>query len=153
MTGSDEPQRLRDLQQVTDAALAYLPLDRLLEELLARVRDILEADTAAILLLEEDGRTLVARAAKGLEEEVERRVRIPVGRGFAGRIAAERRPVRIADTSEADIFNPIRREKGLVSLLGVPMLVEGRVVGVLHVGSLRPRAFDEGDADLLQRTA
>ena len=153
MKGNDERQRLRDLEQVTDAALSYLPLDELLEELLVRTREILGVDTAAILLLSEDGRALVARAAKGLEEEVERGVRIPVGRGFAGRIAAERHPVVIADTSKADIYNPILLEKGLVALLGVPMLVEGRVIGVLHVGSLRPRAFDEDDADLLQRAA
>src|SRR3954471_16057410 len=153
MTGSDEPQRLRDLQQVTDAALAYLPLDRLLEELLARVREIVEADTAAILLLEEDGRTLVARAAKGIEEEVEQGVRIPVGMGFAGRIAAQRRPVRIPDVNHADVLNPILREKGLTSLLGAPLLVEGRVIGVLHVGTLQARDFSDEDEDLLQRAA
>jgi serine phosphatase RsbU (regulator of sigma subunit)/anti-sigma regulatory factor (Ser/Thr protein kinase) len=153
MTGSDEPQRLRDLQQVTDAALSYLSLDALLDELLTRVRDIIETDTAAILLLEEDGRTLVARAAKGLEEEVEQGVRIPVGRGFAGRIAAQRRPVRIADITRADVVNPILREKGLTSLLGAPLLVEGRVIGVLHVGTLRPRLFSDEDEDLLQRAA
>jgi serine phosphatase RsbU (regulator of sigma subunit)/anti-sigma regulatory factor (Ser/Thr protein kinase) len=153
MTGSEEPQRLRDLQQVTDAALSYLPLDRLLEELLTRVREIVEADTAAILLLEEDGRTLVARAAKGIEEEVEQGVRIPVGMGFAGRIAAQRRPVRIPDVNHADVLNPILREKGLTSLLGVPLLVEGRVIGVLHVGTLQARDFSDEDEDLLQRAA
>ena len=56
-------ERLRDLQNITDAALAYLPLDDLLNELLARVVGILGADTAAILLLEDDDKTLVARAA------------------------------------------------------------------------------------------
>jgi serine phosphatase RsbU (regulator of sigma subunit)/anti-sigma regulatory factor (Ser/Thr protein kinase) len=153
MKDNDESQRLRDLQQVTDAALSYLPLDDLLEQLLVRVREILEVDTAAILLLSEDGRALVARAAKGIEEEVERGVRIPVGRGFAGRIAAERRPVQIEDTATADIYNPILREKGIVSLLGVPMLVEGRLVGVLHVGKLHAHHFSGEDADLLQLTA
>ena len=87
--------------------------------------EILDADTAAILLLEDDDKTLVARAANGLEEEVERGVRIPVGKGFAGRIAATRQPVRIENIEEADIYNPILREKGLESLLGVPLLVEG----------------------------
>src|SRR4051794_15336930 len=153
MRGNGESQRLHDLLQVTDAALSYLPLDQLLEELLVRLREILEVDTAAILLLSEDGRYVEARAAKGIEEEVERGVRIPVGRGFAGRIAAERRPVYIADTANADIYNPILREKGLISLLGVPLLVEGRVIGVLHVGSLRPRQFEDEDADLVQRAA
>ena len=41
-----------------------------------------------MLLVEDDGRTLAARAAKGLEEEVERGFRLPVGRGFAGRAGA-----------------------------------------------------------------
>jgi serine phosphatase RsbU (regulator of sigma subunit)/anti-sigma regulatory factor (Ser/Thr protein kinase) len=143
--------RLRDLQNITDAALAYLPLEVLLDELLTRVAEILGVDTAAILLLEDDDTTLVARAAKGLEEEVERGVRIPVGGGFAGRIAATRRPVRILDIADADILNPILREKGLQSLLGVPLLVEGDVVGVLHVGTLSQRAFDDDDVELLQR--
>jgi anti-sigma regulatory factor (Ser/Thr protein kinase)/putative methionine-R-sulfoxide reductase with GAF domain len=145
--------RLRDLQSVTDASLAYLKLEDLLEELLNRVVAILDVDTAAILLLEDDGRTLVARAGKGLEEEVTRGVRIPVGRGFAGRIAAERRPVQILDLDHAEILNPILREKGLQSLLGVPLLVEGTVLGVLHVGSLRPRGFADDEVELLQRAA
>lgn len=143
--------RLRDLESITDAALAYLPLDVLLDELLTRVIGILDVDTAAILLLDDDETELVARAAKGLEEEVERGVRIPVGRGFAGRIAATREPVRILDLSTADVFNPILREKGLKSLLGVPLLVEGAVLGVLHVGTLSERAFGERDTELLQR--
>jgi serine phosphatase RsbU (regulator of sigma subunit)/anti-sigma regulatory factor (Ser/Thr protein kinase) len=145
--------RLHDLQNITDAALAYLPLEPLLDELLTRVVAILGVDTAAILLLEDDDTTLVARAAKGLEEEVERGVRIPVGRGFAGRIAATRRPVRILKLAEAEVVNPILREKGLHSLLGVPLVVEGTVIGVLHVGTLRERAFDDEDEELLQRAA
>ena len=84
---------------------------------------------------------LRARAAKGIEEEVEQGVRIPVGRGFAGRIAAERSAITIDDVDHADILNPILREKGIRSLLGVPLLVEGRVIGVLHVGTLTRAIF------------
>jgi anti-sigma regulatory factor (Ser/Thr protein kinase) len=43
--------------------------------------------------------------------------------------------------------------KGIRSLLGVPMLVEGAVVGVLHVGSVTPREFTNHDAALLQLAA
>jgi serine phosphatase RsbU (regulator of sigma subunit)/anti-sigma regulatory factor (Ser/Thr protein kinase) len=145
--------RLRDLRSVTDAALSYLPLEDLLKELLARVVGILDADTAAILLLQDDEKTLVARAADGLEEEVERGVRIPVGKGFAGRIAATRQPVQIENIDTAEIVNPILREKGLRSLLGVPLLVEGAVIGVMHVGTLSQRSFSGDEVELLQRAA
>ena len=146
-------ERLKALQSVTDAALSLLPLEQMLTELLSRVTGLVDADTAAILLLDDDGRTLVARAAKGLEEEVEREVRIPVGRGFAGRIARERTPVTIANVDTADVFNPILREKKLKSLLGVPMMVETRLIGVMHVGSLTPRDFTADDAEVLERAA
>ena len=145
--------RLEALQRVTDAALAYLPEDELLPELLERVAAALNSDTAAILLLEPSGELLRARAAKGIEEEVEQGVTIPVGGGFAGRIAAERRPIVIPDVDHADIYNPILREKGIRSLLGVPLLVEGRVIGVLHVGTLTFREFTADDKELLQLAA
>ena len=74
----------------------------------------------AILLHDVETHELVARAAKGIEEEVEHGVRIPIGQGFAGRIAAERVAIFIADVDHADILNPILREKGIRSLLGVP---------------------------------
>ncbi len=151
MTTRVSTDRLRDLQSVTDAELAYLPLEELLQELLNRVVAILHVDTAVVLLLEYDGKTLLARAAKGLEEEVERGVRIPVGRGFAGRVAASRMPVRITDLEHAEIVNPLLRGKGLKSLLGVPLVVEGEVIGVLHVGSQRDRVFSDDDVELLQR--
>jgi serine phosphatase RsbU (regulator of sigma subunit)/anti-sigma regulatory factor (Ser/Thr protein kinase) len=147
--------RLGDVQKVTESALAYLDLDDLLNELLQRVTDILNADTAAVLLVEDDGRTLAARAAKGLEEEVERGFRLPVGRGFAGRVAATREPVVIPDldNSPVTVVNPLMREKNVRSLLGVPLIVEGTVVGVLHVGSLTQRDFNDGDVQLLQLVA
>jgi anti-sigma regulatory factor (Ser/Thr protein kinase)/putative methionine-R-sulfoxide reductase with GAF domain len=145
--------QLEHVYRLADPALSELGLESLLNELLTRARDILDVDTVAILLLDEDGKELVARAAKGLEEEVERGVRIPVGGGFAGRIAAGRTPIYIADVDHAEILNPILRTKGIRSLLGVPMLVEGGVVGVLHVGTITPRVFTNQDAALLQLAA
>jgi anti-sigma regulatory factor (Ser/Thr protein kinase)/putative methionine-R-sulfoxide reductase with GAF domain len=145
--------QLEHIYRLADPALAELALEALLDELLTRAKDILSVDTAAILLLDDDAQELVARAAKGLEEEVERGVRIPVGAGFAGRIAAGRRPIYIADVNHAEILNPILRMKGVRSLLGVPLLVEGATLGVLHVGTVTPREFTNGDAALLQLAA
>ena len=146
-------EQVRGLFELSDPALSELGLEELLDELLIRTREALHVDTVAILLLDEGTQQLVARAAKGIEEEVEQGVRIPLGRGFAGRIAAERVAIFISDVDHADILNPILREKGIRSLLGVPLIVEGNLLGVLHVGSLTPRDFGERDLAVLQVAA
>jgi signal transduction histidine kinase len=148
-----DADRLHRLQVLTDAALAHLELDPLLATLLRRTREVLAVDTCAVLLLDEETNELVARAAVGIEEEVEQGVRIPVGRGFAGRVAADRSVVVLDDVDHADVLNPILREKGIKSLLGVPLIASGRMLGVLHVGSLVPRIFDTDDVELLQLAA
>jgi signal transduction histidine kinase len=145
--------RLENIQTVTDAALAHLELEELLAVLLPKVREILHADTCAVLLLDEEADELVARSAVGLEEEVEQGVRIPVGGGFAGRVAATRRPVILPDVDHAHVLNPILRQKGLKSMLGVPLLDRGEAIGVLHVGTLVHRDFRDRDVDLLQLVA
>ncbi|MGH8937298.1 MAG: GAF domain-containing protein [Acidimicrobiia bacterium] len=151
-TRSAEEQLTR-IQAVTEATLARLDLDDLLGELLDRVRDILRVDTAAVLLMDPAGRHLVATAAKGIEEEVRQGIQIPIGMGFAGRIAAERQPVIIDDVDHSNVLNPMLRDKGIRSLLGVPLVVSGLVIGVLHVGTLQSRRFNSEDAELLQLVA
>jgi serine phosphatase RsbU (regulator of sigma subunit) len=80
-------------------------------------------------------------------------VRIPVGRGFAGRIAAEHQPVILDHVDHTTVLNPILWNKGIKSMVGVPMVAGGRVIGVLHVGSLTPRRFTGDDTELLQLAA
>ena len=145
--------RIRGLQRLSDPALSELGLEEFLDELLNRVRDTLSVDTVAILLLDQATNQLVARAAKGIEEEVEQGVRIPIGQGFAGRIANERVAIFIADVDHADILNPILREKRIRSLLGTPLIVEGELIGVLHIGSLKPRTFTARDLAVLDFAA
>jgi len=147
-----DAKAIRQLEAVINTALANLSLDHLLDELLVRVRTLLGADTAAILLL--DGDELVTRAVKGLGEE--RRIRTRVSGGFAGRVAAERRPIFVEDVEDVDpaqVLHPVLVEEGIRSLLGVPILFEGQVIGVLHVGTRERRQFNRGDAQLLQVVA
>jgi serine phosphatase RsbU (regulator of sigma subunit) len=145
--------RLRDIRSITDAALSSLDDHDFLAELLDRTRGILGTDTAAVLLLDYSAGQLIATAAAGLEEEVRQGVRIPVGRGFAGRIAAEHRPVIIDHVDPTTVINPILMEKGIRAMMGVPLVAGGRVIGVMHVGSLTPRLFTSEDTEMLQLAA
>jgi PAS domain S-box-containing protein len=144
-------ERMRQVQTVTEVVLAHLSLDKLLAELIDRVHDAMDVDTVEILLREEGGDDLVAWATRGLELDV--RIKVPIGSGFAGRVAQQKSPLMIDDTDKANLHTPFLREKGVKSLLGVPLLIEGRVVGVIHVGRLAPRPFTEDDARLLELVA
>jgi signal transduction histidine kinase len=148
-----ENERYRRLQAVTDAALSHLELDELLAALLARVRDALEVDTCKVLLLDEETVELVPRAAVGINAAEAMTINVPLGKGFAGRVAAERTPILLEDVEHAEVVNPTLREEGIKTLLGVPLLVAGEVIGVLHVGSFTQREFDEADIELLQLAA
>ncbi|MFE9690228.1 PP2C family protein-serine/threonine phosphatase [Micromonospora sp. NPDC005806] len=148
-----DEQRLRRIEAMTDATLSRLDAADLFDEVLDRVRDLLQVDTAAILLLDVHARHLVATAAKGLEEEVRHGFRVSIGRGFAGRIAATEQPVIIEDVTPDKVVNPILLQTGVRSLLGVPIMTRGHLVGVLHVGSLTPRRFTADEVRLLELVA
>jgi phosphoserine phosphatase RsbU/P len=145
--------RLEGLLSVTDSALTELKVEDLLIELLFRVREVIEADTAAVLLLDHESNELVATAACGIEEEVRQGVRVPVGHGFAGRIAEQREPVTLNKVDQTTVANPILWEKGIRVMLGVPLIAEDQVLGVLHVGRLDDRPFTAGDTELLRVVA
>jgi phosphoserine phosphatase RsbU/P len=146
-------EKLRDIQSITDSALSMLGPEGLLDVLVERVKEALQADTAAVLMLDRPAGQLVATAASGLEEEVQQGVRIPLGKGFAGLVAAEGRPVILNEVDPTKVVNPILTAKGIRSLLGAPLLVDGKSIGVLHVGTLKPRTFTSHDVDLLQLAA
>lgn len=132
--------------------------DSVLGDLLEQARRILQTDTAAVLLFDEAEQFLVAVAARGIEEEVRQGTRVRPGAGFAGRIAAERRPVVLETVTPETVVNPLLWRKGIRTMLGVPLLAgsraldgEARVLGVMHVGNLRPRDFGHGEIATLER--
>jgi serine phosphatase RsbU (regulator of sigma subunit) len=151
--GKDRQMRQRVLETVTDRALMALELDKLLDVLLPRVRDLFSVDTVTVLLVDLSGEQLVARASAGLDEEVFQGVRVPIGAGFAGRVALLREPVLIERVDETTVVNPLLWEHGLRELLGVPIVTQDELVGVLHVGVTAPRRFTDEDIELLQLVA
>jgi signal transduction histidine kinase len=145
---------LRKLEQVTKAALGQFSLGDLIPSLLDQIRSVLDADTAAILLLDEAGRCLTMRVTVGFaEDEVSQAVPVPLGQGLAGRVAATRDPWLVDDLSEIQLVSPVLRAHGIQSLIAVPLVVEGRVIGVAHVGSEEKRHFGTGDVQLLELIA
>jgi PAS domain S-box-containing protein len=146
-------EEMQVLQAITDRTLATMPLDDLFRSVLSQIRIIMNADNIAVLLVSEDHSCLTIRAVNGIEETVAQEVRIPVGQGFAGTIVASGRPLIIGESeAPVEILTSVLREQ-LQALLGVPLLVDGRILGVIHVGTKRSRIFTQQDIELFERVA
>ena len=140
-------ERLVRLESITGTILSDLPLESMLRELLERIRDIVAVDTAAILLVEGPDAALALRAAAGVDAHTEAAVELAQREGVTRRVIDEHREV---DLGAARTDGGSRRDRETIrSLIGVPMVVERRIVGVLVAGALSPRDFSHDDTSLL----
>jgi serine phosphatase RsbU (regulator of sigma subunit) len=145
-------ERLARLHELTDLALAALSPTAFIDEVMHRLRRVLGAHTVRILLATPDGRALRGGGALGLGDPTQWRDELPIGSGFAGRIAATRQPLVVAPHVESfDFQSPALHELELVA--GVPLVVRDRLIGVIHVGSRERRGFDDEDLRLLELAA
>lgn len=147
-------QRLEVLQRVADAALAPMPLDDLLGELLARIAEVLHVDSATVVLLGgSEQRSVLVQAADGIDVPVLRSEFEPAPGGLVSRVGETREPVIVDDLSRDPGLGADLGGQGTSSVLAVPLLLDGSVMGALIVGSLFSRTFTAADASLLQVAA
>jgi GAF domain-containing protein len=146
-------EQLRRLEALTEAALAHLALDDLLDVLLVRICELLATDAAMVMLLDER-EELALRATVGIEGSLQPDEKFAVGVGFIGRIAGDdSEALALEDAAASPLVPAALRETGLASMVGAPLVVGGRVTGVLALGTWERRPFDPPDIDLLQRAA
>jgi hypothetical protein len=141
-------EHIGHLEAITRAGLAHLRLDEVLEDVLRAIAGAVRADRAVVLLLDRTRGELVARAAVGLEDAVRREVRVPLGAGVAGGVAATGRARVIRDLSQVEVHSAYLRERAR-SMAAVPLLLDAEVIGVLHVSSDELGHFGERVLELL----
>lgn len=135
---------LRALEAVTEVGLSTLRLDELLDQLVKRVAEVTGADSAMILLIDEAAGEVVPRAAFHIEPEAVKELRVSTKEGLAGKVIAANRPV-VVQNADADpsIATPYIRRRHVKSVLGVPLRVKGKIIGVGYLYSTRARRFSE----------
>jgi PAS domain S-box-containing protein len=144
---------LESLDRVSAIAVKTGGADAFLRELIQVVLDTMESvDTATVLLREGDH--LRVMASVGLEGEVAEGFTLALGEGFAGRVAADGQPILLREVSKSPIVKSHHlRDRGLRVLYGVPLSLEGRVIGVAHMGSRTATDFSEEDKLVLRSVA
>ena len=145
--------QLHAIQTITDTALARMGLDDLLAELLSRLRNTLQTDYALVVLLDEQRKHLFVRAVDGFPFERLAAVRVPIEAAVAS---------GLLKTGKATIIDSVPNPTSLWtaafgvilrSWMGAPLVVEGKIIGVVIVTSITDRKFEEDDLELLRVVA
>lgn len=141
------------LREAIAEKIAREQLQHSLHRLLRSLQKDMSVDTVTLLLPIENQQNLAVQATIGLEEEIEQKIRIPLGYGIAGRIALIAQPIIVNDLSKVEVVSPVLRQRGLRSLIGIPVPIKQGVFGVLHVGMFQSRQFNEHDIKQLEVAA
>lgn len=151
-----QAQRLGALNRAGQAISSALSLDETIQAILKEATSAVGAREASVLLLLPDGRELGFHVGLGPYADLLRNVRIPITKGIAGYVAREGRSVILADAYEDERFySAIDALTGMRtrSLAAVPLIVEGRTIGVLEVINKEQGVFDEDDREILESLA
>lgn len=127
-------------------------LDGLLQRTVERARDMLDADSAFLLLATDDETELEVRASTGLPSARQRFARVPVEAG-PGRYGSARMPAVHEDLTVVPGAVPLLAGTGMRSVVTVPLKVEGRLTGSLGVAAESPGRYSNEEALRLQFAA
>jgi two-component system, NtrC family, sensor histidine kinase KinB len=152
---SRDAQRLELLLEVARLLSSKLELSELLTTVLELASRVVDAETASLLLLDEAAQELYFDVALGLGDDLSK-VRLPLGQGIAGSVAQARKPAVINDVRADPRWSPKMDEQtGFVtrSILAVPILLKGRLIGVIEAINRRGGPFGGDDVEAFEAFA
>jgi len=150
--------RKTELLQALNEVVESVDLTAHSDEIFARMLEIAVgvtgADGGSLMLLDPERRELSIRTAIGVEPELWSKIRVRLGDGIAGRVAADARPLRLRGKADRRTFQIVRERFDVESALSVPLVYEGGVLGVLNLHhSTQTDAFDDESLSYLEQLA
>jgi GAF domain-containing protein/HAMP domain-containing protein len=136
----------RLLHHITSSAASGTTLEEALESAVSGLQVTLGGDRVMILLVDREKRVLEVKAAVGYAEDIST-MKVEVGKGITGWVAAHRRPLRLRDVSEDSRY--IETSPNTRSELAIPLIYRNEILGVINVESEQADAYSENDEEML----
>jgi signal transduction histidine kinase len=157
LSASEPNQRFERLLDVTRSLSVSLNLDTFLDELISAAAELTGCEVASILELDEDGGQLCFAALPWFHRELLKLVKVPLESSVAGWVFKNSRPVIANDiTTEARHFKGADQAAKFAtrSLMAVPIIFQGKTLGVLEVVNKTGEAnYTEEDQLILETLA
>jgi sigma-B regulation protein RsbU (phosphoserine phosphatase) len=138
---------LATLAEIGEEVNSSLDLDEVLARSAALIKRHVDYEIFGVLLVEGDGSYLKHRFSIGYPRELAENLRIPVGQGITGTAAATGHPVRVSDTATDPRY--INAIDSVRSELAVPLMLQGKCVGVLDIQSRHPEYFTRAQQNIV----
>src|SRR5881628_2402160 len=138
---------LSTLAEIGEEVNASLDLDEVLARTAALIKRHIDYEIFGVLMIEGDGAYLRHRFSIGYARELAENLRIPLGHGITGTAAATGHSVRVSDTSKDPRY--INAIDSVRSELAVPLMLQGKCVGVLDIQSNHPDYFTKDQQNIL----
>lgn len=156
LTGNETPSRFLDgIAEISRAVMDKVFIEDILALIVSVTAKVTGSKICSILLVDRQRNELVLRACHSDAGSYSQRANTPLGKGVAGRVAVANAPLRIKDVRKDPRFlnKKIAVQDGLVSLLSVPMSVEGEVIGVINCYTPKAYEFSTEDIQMLTTVA
>jgi two-component system, response regulator PdtaR len=146
---------LEGIAEISRAIMERNYLDDLLALIVSITAKVIGSKICSILMIDKDKKELVLRACHSDAGAYRQRTNTPLGKGIAGRVAVANSPIKVLDVRKDPRFlnKKIAVEDGLVSLLSVPISVQGEVIGVINCYTTSTYDFSAEDIMMLTTVA
>lgn len=144
-------KQIEALSKIASLITSGLYLEELLRLIVQVTAEIMNSKVSSLMLLDPEKKELVVRATQSISEAYNKKPNIKLGEGIAGMVAKENKPICVLDVKGDSRYlnQDIAKKEGLCSLVSVPMVVKGRVIGVLNCYTSKKHAFTKHELQLL----
>jgi len=148
-------KQIEALAKVASLITSGMYVEELLRLIVNVTAEVMNSKISSLMLLDPDKKELVIRATQSISEAYNKKPNIKVGDGIAGIVAKEKKPLCVLDVRKDPRYmnRDIAIKEGLYSLASVPMIVKGRLKGVINCYTSKKHEFTKGELAILTALA
>lgn len=145
VSANEQTALLASFREIVDAVRLSIDRKELLSVILKLATESTRAERGSIMLVSQEEGTLRVEIAKGMDDEVVRKIRVALGEGISGKVAVTGKPLLISGKADSQNFSRPMDRSDVKSAMCVPLVVKGEIIGVVNVNSSESSHIFTGD--------
>jgi signal transduction protein with GAF and PtsI domain len=143
------------LAKISDAVTSDLYLEEVLKLIVTVTAEVMNSKICSLMLLDKSTNELVVKATQSISEAYNKKPNLKLGEGIAGCVAQQGKPITVTDVRKDPRYlsQDIARKEKLCSLLSVPLVFKGNVIGVLNCYTVKSRRFTAAEIRVIRSIA